>query len=75
LFSELNSGLLLDGGRLQLRNLRISAGLMSGTGAAEVAANGEISGRMLVELRSGSTQARSSLVLSGSTKDGLVLKR
>ena len=75
LFSELNSGLILDGGRLQFRNLRLSAGAMSATGAVEIGATGEANGRLQVELRSGSSQARASLALSGNVKDGLVAKR
>jgi hypothetical protein len=58
-----------------LRNLRISAGLRSGSGAADVTAGGEVSGRLLVELRSGQTQARANLGLSGNIRDGLALKR
>ena len=75
LFSELNSGLVVDAGRVQLRNLRIAGGLMSASGAAEVGVTGETTGRVQLELRSGPTQSRASLALSGNVKDGLQLKR
>ena len=75
LFSELNSGLVVDAGRVQLRNLRIAGGLMSASGAAEVGVTGETTGRIQLELRSGPTQSRASLALSGNVKDGLQLKR
>ena len=63
LFSEMTGGVLVEGPRVQVRNIRLVAGLLSATGAAEVDAQKNLSGRFQVELRG---QARSPLTLSGT---------
>lgn len=49
-FDELNGTLLMDGGAQYLKQIRISAGAMSMKGNAEAAADGKLSGQLLVDL-------------------------
>ena len=58
------------GGRIALRNLKLSSGPMNGTGAVDVAPGGELSGRLNLVLGSQAvTIAKGSLNVSGSLKD------
>ena len=66
LFSEMSGGFLADAARVQVRNLRLSAGLLNASGGAEADAKGTVNGRIQVELRSQATQARATLSLSGT---------
>jgi len=69
LFSELGASLIAEGGRLQVRQLRIAAGLLSGSGALDIDAQKNLAGRLQLELRAQATQARATLAISGSLKD------
>ncbi|MBM3346111.1 MAG: hypothetical protein FJY55_06400 [Betaproteobacteria bacterium] len=51
---------------MQVRNLRMSAGLLSATGVGEADAKGNVNGRVQVELRAQATQARATLSLTGT---------
>jgi predicted hotdog family 3-hydroxylacyl-ACP dehydratase len=54
---------------MQVRQLRLAAGLMSAAGAAEVDAQGNLNGRMQIELKSQAVQGRAGLTLSGTLKE------
>ena len=66
LFSEMSGSVVLETGRIHARQVRLVAGLLNATGAADMDAQKNLSGRFLVELRAQASQARSGLVLSGS---------
>ena len=65
LFSEMNGSFLAEANRIQFRQIRLSAGLLSATGAAEVDAQKNLSGRFQVELRAQASQARATLAIGG----------
>ena len=62
-FGEASGTFVADASRVQIRQFRMSAGLLSGTGTAEADAKGNVSGRIQVELRG---QARTALNLTGT---------
>ena len=66
LFSELDGDFSADPTRLLIRNLKLSAGLMSGIGQLEMDPQKNLTGRMQLELRAQSVQARSTLGVSGT---------
>ncbi len=66
LFSEMTGNVLADANRTQLRNLRMSAGLLTAGGNVDVEAQGGLAGRIQVELRN---QARATLAVSGTLKE------
>ena len=65
-FAELNGDFSADPNRLLVRNLRLAAGLLSGAGQLEMDSQKNLSGRMQIELRAQSAQARSTLSVSGT---------
>ena len=65
-FSEMTGSVVADASRVQLRQLRLSAGLLSANGAAEVDARKNLSGRLQIELRAQTTQLRANLAISGT---------
>lgn len=69
LFQELNGDFSADPNRLLVRNLRLAAGLLSGQGQVEMDPQMNLSGRMQIELRAQSVQARSTLGVSGTLSD------
>ncbi len=69
LFSELSGNVSADPNRLQVRQLRLVAGLLSGNGLMELDPQKNLSGRMQLELRAQSVQARATLAVSGTLKD------
>ena len=66
LFSEMNGSVVADANHIQLRQIRLLAGLLSANGAAEVDAKKNLSGRLQIELRSQTTQFRANLAISGT---------
>jgi hypothetical protein len=54
---------------VQVRQLRMSAGLLSANGSVEADALGNLSGKMQLELKSQAVQGRASLTLSGTLKE------
>ncbi len=66
LFSEISGSFSADATRLQLRQLRLAAGLLNAAGNLDRDGQGGLSGRVQAELRS---QARASLVISGTLKE------
>jgi hypothetical protein len=65
-FAELDGDFSADPNRLLVRNLKLSAGLMSGVGQLDMDPQRNLSGRMQLELRAQSVQARSTLGVSGT---------
>jgi len=69
LFSEMAGAVSADPNRFQVRQIRLAAGLLNGTGQAEMDPQKNLSGRMQIELRSQTVQARAALALSGTLQD------
>ncbi len=69
LFSEMSGVVTADPSRMVVRQLRLVAGLLNGTGQAEMDSQKNLSGRMQIELRSQTVQARATLSLTGRLKD------
>ena len=69
LFSEMSGSVVADASRIQLRQIRLSAGLLSANGAAEVDAKKNLSGRLQIELRAQTTQFRANLAISGTLRE------
>ena len=72
-FEEISGTLALAGGRYQYRNMKLSSGLLSATGAFEVSATKDVSGRISVELRSQAAQIKGNFAVDGELK-AVVLK-
>jgi hypothetical protein len=71
-FDELSGTLTVSGNRYQYRNLRLTSGLLSGTGQVDVLPNQDVTGRVLVELKSASNQFRGNYAVIGSLKNMLL---
>jgi len=69
LFSEMSGTVSADPNRLLVRQIRLAAGLLNGTGQAEMDPQKNLSGRMLIELRAQTVQARTSIAIAGTLKD------
>jgi hypothetical protein len=65
-FAEMNGDFSADPNRLQVRNVRLAAGLLTGVGQLEMDPQKNLSGRMQIELRAQSVQARSTLSVAGT---------
>ena len=65
-FSEMSGDFSADPNRLAVRNIRLAAGLLSGLGQIEMDSLKNLSGRMQIELRAQSVQARSTVGVSGT---------
>ena len=68
-FAELTGSFAREGGRTQLRQVRLSSGPVSASGGADVDAGKNISGRFAVELKSPVAQARANLAVSGNLRE------
>jgi AsmA-like protein len=69
LFSEMSGSASADAGRIQVRQLRMAAGLLQGAGQVDVDAEKNLSGRVQIELRAQTVQARATLSVSGNLKN------
>jgi hypothetical protein len=65
-FSEMSGDFSADSNRLVVRNIRLAAGLLNGLGQIEMDSLKNLSGRMQIELRAQSVQARSTVGVSGT---------
>jgi len=63
---ELTGSFVREGGRTQLRQVRLASGPVSAGGSADVDAGKNISGRFAVEIKSPVAQARANFTMSGS---------
>ena len=68
-FAELTGSFVREGGKTQLRQVRLGAGPVSAGGSADVDAGKNISGRFAVELKSPVAQARANLAVSGTLRE------
>jgi len=68
-FAELSGHVVYEGGKTQLRQVRLGAGLLSAGGNADADASKNISGRFAVELKSPVAQARANLAVSGNLSE------
>jgi hypothetical protein len=65
-FSEVSGTFSADPNRLLVRQIRLAAGLLSGAGQLEMDPQKNLSGRMQIELRAQSIQARTTLGVAGT---------
>jgi hypothetical protein len=68
-FSEMSGDFSADPNRLQVRNIRLAAGLLGAAGQVDMDPQTNLSGRLQIELRAQSIQARSTLGLAGTLKN------
>ncbi len=69
LFSEMSGGVYADANRILVRQIRMAAGLLNGTGQGEMDPQKNLSGRMQIELRAQSVQARATLTVAGTLQN------
>jgi hypothetical protein len=69
LFSEMSGNASADSGRIQVRQLRMAAGLLQGVGSVDIDSERNLSGRMQIELRAHTVQARATMSISGSVQN------
>jgi hypothetical protein len=69
LFSEMSGSALAESGRIQVRQLRMAAGLLHASGTLDVDSQKNLSGRAQVELRAQTAQARTTLAITGTLRD------
>ena len=69
LFSEMSGAVSADPNRLVVRQLRLAAGLLNGAGQVEMDPQKNLSGRMQIELRAQTIQARATLGIGGTLKN------
>jgi hypothetical protein len=65
-FSEMSGDFSADSNRLVVRNIRLAAGLLNGLGQIEMDLQKNLSGRMQIELRAQSVQARAIVGIAGT---------
>jgi hypothetical protein len=68
-FTEMSGLVSADPERIAVRQLRIVAGLMNAAGQVEMDPEMNLSGRVAVELRAATVQARTSVTVSGTLQD------
>ncbi len=69
LFSEMSGVVSADANRLLVRQIRMAAGLLNGTGQVEMDPQKNLSGRMQIEIRAQSVQARATLTVAGTLQN------
>jgi hypothetical protein len=69
LFSEMSGGIAVDPNRVLVRQIRLVAGLLNGAGQVEMDPQNNLSGRLQIELRAQTVQARATLAVSGTLKN------
>src|SRR6266481_5343545 len=69
LFSEMSGSVSANANRLLVRQIRMAAGLLNGTGQVEMDPQKNLSGRMQIELRAQSVQARATLTITGTLQN------
>jgi hypothetical protein len=65
-FAGITGAFNYESGRIQLRNMRLGAGMVSVNGSADLDLDKDLNGNFVVDLKSPNTQMRSNLVLSGT---------
>src|SRR6266850_389871 len=69
LFSEMSGDVSADANRILVRQIRMAAGLLNGTGQGEMDPQKNLSGRFQIELRAQSVQARATLAIAGTLQN------
>ena len=69
LFSEMSGGVYADANRILVRQIRMASGLLNGTGQGEMDPQKNLSGRMQIEIRARSVQARATLAVTGTLQN------
>jgi hypothetical protein len=69
LFSEMSASVSADPNRILVRQIRMAAGLLNAAGQVEMDPQKNLSGRMQVELRAQSVQARATLTVGGTLQN------
>src|SRR5882672_9981427 len=69
LFSDMSGSVSADANRILVRQVRMAAGLLNATGQGEMDPQKNLSGRIQVELRAQSVQARATLTLAGTLQN------
>ncbi len=69
LFAEMSGVVSADANRLLVRQIRMAAGLLNATGQVEMDPQKNLSGRMQIELRAESVQARAMLTVAGTLQN------
>lgn len=69
LFSEMSGAVSADPDRIFVHQIRMAAGLMSAGGQVEMDPQKNLSGRLQIELRATTVQARATLSVSGTLQD------
>jgi len=69
LFSEMSGGVSADANRLLVRQIRMAAGLLNAAGQVEMDPQKNLSGRMQIEIRAQSVQARAVLTVAGTLQN------
>jgi hypothetical protein len=66
-FTDMSGGVLADPNRVSIRQIRLAAGLMNGTGQVDMDSQSRLSGRLQLELRSAG--ARATLAVGGTLQN------
>jgi hypothetical protein len=66
-FTDMSGGVVADSNRVSVRQIRLAAGLMNGTGQVDMDSQSRLSGRLQLELRSAG--ARASLGVGGTLQN------
>ena len=69
LFSEMSGGVSANPNRILVRQVKMAAGLLNGAGQGEMDPQKNLSGRIQIELRAQSVQARATLTLAGTLQN------
>jgi len=65
-FSELSGSIFADPNRVLVRQIRLAAGLLNSSGQVEMDTQKNLSGRMQIDLRAQSVQARANVAVAGT---------
>jgi len=68
-FAEMNGQATYDRGSVALRNVNIGAGRLNAGASADIADNGALSGRIVVDLRVSDDTRRATLIIGGTLKE------
>jgi uncharacterized protein involved in outer membrane biogenesis len=66
-FTDMSGGVVADSNRVSVRQIRLAAGLMNGTGQVDMDSQSKLSGRLQLELRSAG--ARATLAVGGTLQN------
>ena len=69
LFSDMSGSVSADANRILVRQVRMAAGLLNATGQGEMDPQKNLSGRMQIEIRAQSVQARAMLTVAGTLQN------